>query len=959
MQWMKSLVVFGIACLCTATSVEARWRTLAQGVDSGCRESAWPQEASDLQPDPNLHFGRLDNGFRYVLMKNQEPLGRVAIHLDIQAGSLYETESQRGIAHFLEHMVFNGSTHFPPGALVDYFQSIGMNFGGDTNAHTSFDETVYHLLLPGGSREELEKGLLVLADYARGASLTEEEINRERGVILSEKRARDSVEYRTHEAGMAFAMRGSRVPERMPIGILKTLEEIGRREMKSFYDAWYRPEKMILVMVGDIDVSLAEELVRGRFQGLVAGSPPAPCPDWGRVNHSGTAYLAQQEPEMGLTEVSIETVWNEVPLHDSLARQTRELREMAANRMVSHRLQRMLEKKETPFTEGDAHMGVYMGRIGYGVISARTAPDKWRPTLVALEKALRQALEYGFTGQELRRVQQEMLAELDSAVLSAATRDSQKLAREIVSSLNDNRVFLSPQQERELLAPVIQAMGVEDVHAAMLNVWGRSARLVQVVGNADFAGRDASAEIQRIFEQARRREVTAPPPEQDLVFPYLPVTKEDSAPEEQVLPEVDAERLVLANGVIVTLKRTAFQENEIQVMADFGHGSSSAPQPGLTLLGERVINESGTGRLTRSELEQVLAGRMVKLDFKINEGSFSWRGKAATKDLEGLLQLLQARMADPAVRQDAFVQALQGFEQMYAQMAGDVNGIMALSGESFLAGGSRFFGMPSWREFSALTPAHIEEWLKPAFASAPLEVTMVGDFDRQEAGRLIRRYLGGLENRKPVERKVESLRFPEGKTLRLPVESSVDKGMVVVAWPTADFWEIDRTRRLFVLTEIFSDRLRKGIRERLGAVYSPQVASQPSRVYPGFGVLRVEMIVDPARVTELGDEVVKVAADLWQSGITDEELERARGPILTSLKDMVRTNGYWLQSVLSQSSRYPQQLQWPSTILPGFQAITREELENLAREYLAPNRAARIEIIPAGGKVNIGEGDRR
>lgn len=956
MKWIKSFLLFGLLCILSASSVDAQWRVLGQGVsDSGCQERSWPHDASDLKPDPGLIFGRLDNGFRYVLMKNKEPKGRVAIHLDVQAGSVYETDGQRGIAHFLEHMVFNGSTHFPSGELIDYFQSIGMSFGGDTNAHTSFDETVYRLLLPGASRQELEKGLLVMADYARGALLKEEEINRERGVILSEKRARDSVEYRIHEAQMAFTMQGSKVPERMPIGILETIEKTDRKEMKAFYDAWYRPEKMILVMVGDFDPVLAQELVQARFQTLVAGAPLPPCPDWGKVNQTGVAYFAQKEPEMGLTEVSIETVWNESPQNDSLARQTRDIQEMAANRMISHRFEQLLEKKDTPFTEADAHVGVYLGRIGYGVISARTAPDKWRSALVMLEQVLRQALEFGFTEQELQRVQQELLSELDSAVLTAATRNSQELAQEIVRDLNDNRVVMSPSQEKEVLSPLVKALRVEDVHSALIRVWGHSARLVQVVGNASFNDGEPRQQIRQVYEQAQASKVEGLPVAEKLVFPYLPVGKETAPVQEQSLPGAQAERIVLGNGVIVNLKQTSFQENEVQVMADFGHGVHSEPRPGMALLAEKVINESGTGKLTRSELEQALAGRLVKLELKANEGSFSWKGKAVRKDLESLFQLLQARMGDPVIRKAAFSQAMKGFKQMYGQMAGDVNGAMALSGESFLAGGSRFLGLPSWQELSAISPDQLQEWIKPVFANSALEVTLVGDFDRQELIRLANRYLGALEPRQAVEMKVEPLHFPAGETLRLSVESSVDKAMLVVAWPTADFWEIDRTRRMYVLTEIFSDRLRKDIREKLGATYSPQVVNHPSRVYPGFGVLRVEMIVDPDRVGELGDEVMKVANDLWKSGITDEELERARGPILTSLKDMVRTNGYWLQSVLSLSSRYPQQLEWPTTILPGFQAITRGELELLARKFLDPSRSARIEIVPVGERKN-GEG---
>jgi zinc protease len=188
--------------------------------------------------------------------------------------------------------------------------------------------------------------------------------------------------------------------------------------------------------------------------------------------------------------------------------------------------------------------------------------------------------------------------------------------------------------------------------------------------------------------------------------------------------------------------------------------------------------------------------------------------------------------------------------------------------------------------------------------------------------------------------------FPAGKTLRLTAPSSIDKAMLVVAWPTADFWDINRTRRLLLLSEVFSDRLRKVVRENLGATYSPQVMSNPSRVYPGYGVLRAQLIVAPDQIESVSREVVLVASDLWKSGVTDEEIARARAPMLTSLKDMVRTNGYWLNSVLAQSSRHPQQLQWPASILSGFSAVTKEELSALAVQYLDPAKAARIMIVP-------------
>jgi len=947
MKWLNALL---LSCFLLVFSFQAGAAAELHGnVDQQqwCQSAAvWPHAQSDLPPDPALIFGHLDNGFRYVLMKNQEPKGRVAIYLDVQAGSLVETDEQRGIAHFLEHMVFNGSSHFPPGALIEYFQSIGMSFGGDTNAHTGFDETVYHLLLPGSSQAELDKGLLVMADYARGALLLDTEIDRERGVILSEKRARDSVEYRTHEAGLAFTMRGSRVPSRMPIGVLETLQKADHTLMKSYYDAWYRPEKMILVLVGDIEQALVEPLIKDRFTSMRGEGATPVCPHWGEVSHAGTDFFYHHEPEMGFTEVSIETIWNETEKPDTLASQTLEIQKEAAGRILKHRLTRLLETKDIPFTESEAHSGIFLGRIGYGTISARTDPGKWQRALAVIEQELRQALEFGFTGPEIKRVQKEMLAGLDAAVLTSVTRDSQKLAAQIVRNLNGNKVVMSPQQEKAVFAPVIEKMKAEELHAALQGVWNHKARLIQVVGNTSLSGNDPRLQIEDAYKQAVAQKVDRPVVGAELVFPYLQLAAEPSPAQEQPLSEVEGERIRFANGVVVNFKETRFKENEVQVVAHFGYGKQTEPIPGLALLAERVVNESGTGKLSKSDLERVLAGSTIKLDFKVGESSFIWKGSAVGKDLELLLQLLQARLVDPAVREDAYTLAMQGFKQMYEQMNSDVNGVMQLSGESFLAGGNTAFGLPIWSEFAMLKPDQIRTWMDSALLSGGLEVSLVGDFDLNRVRELARMYLAPLPQREQGKAAVEKISFPAGQTLRLTAPSSIDKAMLVVAWPTADFWNIERTRGLYLLTEVFADRLRKVIREKLGATYSPQVINQPSRTYPEYGVLRTQLIVDPVQIEAVRKEVALVAEDLWKSGVTAEELVRARLPLLTSLKDMVRSNGYWLNSVLSLSSRHPQQLQWPATILSGFESITGDQVSALAREYLDPAKAASVMVVP-------------
>ena len=226
--------------------------------------------------------GVLSNGFQYVLMKNTTPEDRVSIHLNISAGSVHETDDEQGIAHFLEHMLFNGTEHFPPGELVRYFQSIGMDFGADVNARTSFFHTVYDLNLPKGDRTHLEDALLVIQDYVGGAWLLEDEIESERGIILAEKQERDSVSYRTFKKSFAIELPGSLLPERMPIGETSVIEATNRKLLKQFYDRWYRPDNMVLVMVGDMDLPAARQMIQERF-------------------HSFEPRLSQPNPDAGIT----------------------------------------------------------------------------------------------------------------------------------------------------------------------------------------------------------------------------------------------------------------------------------------------------------------------------------------------------------------------------------------------------------------------------------------------------------------------------------------------------------------------------------------------------------------------------------------------------------------------------------------------------------------------------------
>lgn len=914
----------------------------------------WPHENSDLAPDPAIRFGQLSNGFRYVLMENSRPEDRVSIHLYIRAGSLNETDAQQGVAHFLEHMLFNGSTHFPPGELVRYFQTIGMQFGNDANAHTGFDETVYDIILPAGDEENLKKGLLVTRDYAMGALLLEEEVKRESGVILSEMRSRDSASFRTFKASLGFELPDHLISRRLPIGKAEIIRNADRALLKQFYDDWYRADNMVLVLVGDFSVPLAERLIHEQFTDFTPRATAPAMPALGTIVHKGLKTFYHKEPEAGGTTVSLEVLRSLNQEPDSLALRRRELVDDLADRMVQHRLDNRLKAPGSPFTSAAVGSGSYLNRIRYAEISADSAAENWQQTLTILEQVLRRANLYGFTDAELARVKKDRLKMLDNAVREASTRNSTTLARSIIRHLSDHRVIQSPQQQKSSLAPMINAVTLAEVHQAFKENWPDDHRLVLITGDADLKAASPKApqiQIRDAFLAAASTVVHRPEAEEIGSFPYLPIPEDVGmiASREEV-EDLGITRIRFSNGIRLNLKRTDYKTNEALASLIFGYGKSVEPStlPGLSLLAEATVDESGLGAMDTNELEQALAGKSTYVDFRITETHFNLFAETVSGEVELLFQLIYANLMDPGFREDALALARERLRREYQSFSRSIEGMMRIEGLRFLAGGDSRFGMPSFEEIQTLRLDDIRSWIAPQLAHAPLELSVVGDIDENQVIELARRYLGALPRR---DHHLESPRndlprLPSGSVKRINVESQIPKAMVVAAWQTDDFWDIGRTRRLSVLADVFSERLRQRIREKLGASYSPYAFNRASRAYAGYGVFQAYVSVAPDQTDTVLAEVNAIAEDLARNGVTADELSHSVEPILTSIKELRQTNGYWLNSVMTGSARHPQQFEWARSFQDDYAAITAEELARLAATYLTDERGAAIILQP-------------
>ncbi|HVU34132.1 MAG TPA: insulinase family protein [Opitutaceae bacterium] len=911
------------------------------------------QSESDLKPDPTALFGTLPNGLRYVIRPNHEPKNRASLRLVVQAGSFNEKPDQQGLAHFLEHMAFNGSSHFAPGTLVEFLQRMGMSFGADTNASTSFDRTIYQLELPDTKPTTLNEGLQVFADYAGSLLLRPQDINKERGIILSEKRTRDSVDYRTIVSQLGFELKGSLLPDRWPIGKASIIENAQRPQFVDFYNTWYRPKLLSVVVVGDIDPAAVEKQIVAMFSPLAPRAPARPAPDLGHLDvagEKGVLVFHHAEAEAPNTTVSIGTIR---PYHhepDTGANRLKYLPRSLADAMIDRRLSILAKKENAPFIDGTAEADESFDFYHETAISLDCRADQWRPALAVADQELRRALEHGFEPAELREVVANFRNSLDQAVKTAATRRSEALAGEIADSLVDRNVFTTPAEDEALYGPALDQITVADCLAALREAWAAPHRLVMVTGNAVIPGDDLAA-IRDTYEQAHAVPVAPPAAIAEQKWAYTNFGPAGQVVKREHIPDLDVTLVQFANGVRLNLKKTNFEANRIRINLRVGNGKLTQPpdEPGLAAYTGQTFVAGGLGQHSEDDLRMILAGHTVGSSFSAGGDAFISQGITNRDDLLLELQLMTARITDPGYRPEAARQARKAIQELYLSLAHTIDGPFTLDVPKILSSGDPRFGLPPENVMLQRNLAEEKAWLTPELQHGYIEIAIVGDLDIDATIQAVARTFGALPPRDPRQplaalHQVHYPAHPFARDYAIPTE--IPKGTVVIYWPTTDALEIHRSRRLTLLGLVLSDRLRVKVREQLGDAYSPDAGNDPSDVYPGYGYMLADVIVDPPRAQQVADAVVGVATALSTQGVTADELARAKLPVLTQLRESARTNQYWIGAVLNRAQERPQQLDWCRTRYSDIESITTADLDALAKTYLQPDRASRVIVVP-------------
>ena len=887
----------------------------------------FPQDESDLPPDPAAHFGVLPNGVRFIVMANHEPRDRASLRFLVGAGSFNETAQEQGLAHFLEHMAFKGSTHYPPGTLIERLQRLGMRFGADTNASTGFDRTVYLLEMPDTKPVTLADGFRIFADYAGGLLLHQDQIDSERGVILSEKRDRDSVDFRMQVAEMSFALPESLIPKRWPIGLSEVIEKVPSDRFVDFYNAWYRPEKITVIAVGDFDPSAVEAMIREDFGGLRARAPARPDPDLGTVVAPlGLRTDFHPEPEAPAVQIDIETVMPYRREPDTSAVRLKHLKRDLAVAMLNRRFEILSHKEDAPFTQASIAAAEKFSFFREASVQILSRPENWQGALAVGERELRCALVFGFQPAELREIVANVRNELEQVAKGAATRRSKELANALANSIVRKKVFTSPAEDLAFYGPALGKISLDDCLEALRAAWIAPGRDIFVSGNLTLGDPDQA--LRAAYAESQAVAVQPPGKIAPESFPYTNFVVPGRVVSERQVDDLGITEIVFANGVRLNLKKTDFEAHKVQVNVRVGGGKLTEParsKPGIAQLADAAFFIGGLGKLGVDDLRHALAGKTVGFKFTVAEDAFNFGGSTDEPDLAFELQLITAYLTDPGYRPEALWTARKGIPQVYRRLEHTPEGVIQTKVNRILANGDPRFGMPARADFMVRNLDEVRDWLAPQFAAGPIEIALIGDFTPKGAIDAVARTLGALPSREPKpaytgERRVSFPLNPVAENFTVTTE--IPKGVVLEVWPTIDGREAVTARRLGLLGQIFSDRLRLKIRNEMGGAYSPQAVSNTSTVYPGYGSMVARVSVDPEMADKVAQAILKIAADLSRNGVTADELERARKPALTEIKESLRTNRYWIESVLALAQEEPQRLGWARTRYEDFAKIT-------------------------------------
>ena len=914
---------------------------------------AWPQATSDIPADPNVRFGVLPNGMRYAIQHNATPPGQASLRLRFDAGSLMETDAQQGLAHYLEHMTFNGSKNVPEGEMIKILERLGLSFGADTNASTQFTQTVYQFDMPFSDKESLDKALMLLREGADKLPLDSAAIDRERGVILSEERSRDNPQLHVYQSGLDFFMKDQLAARRLPIGQVSVINSAGRDLLLDYYRKYYRPERAVLIAVGDFDPAEMESKIKADFSDWKGEGPAGPEPKLGVPEKRGAQTKLVVEPGAPLN-IQIEWLKPHDATPDSKARRARKQIEQLALAVLNRRLGRISRSDAPPFISAQAAKGDDLDSAEVSVVYVSAQPGKWKPALDTADAEVRRIVKYGVTQSELDREISEWRVALQTAAAQAPTRKTPQVANDIVETLDDDEVVTSPAQDLALFQQSVRGLKAEAVSAALKEIFSGSGPLVFMSSPDPIDGGEVA--LDKAFQLAEAAPVKPPEVELAKGWPYGHFGTPGKAAEQRSIADLGVTLVRFANGVRLTVKPTKFRDNEVMVRVRIGHGLLDLPKDRVSAAWAArygAFSEGGLKDLSAEQLEQILANKVYGATFLPGEDAFVLQGSTRPEDLPIQMQVLAAYVSAPGYRPEAFQRVRTYAATLEQQLDATPSGVANRDLNRILHGGDLRFGFPAPSDIAASTPEAFKTALQNPISQGPIDVVIVGDISLDKAIALTASTFGALPARSadevtPAARAV-ALPRPTPEPVMLQHKGRADQAIAYAAWPTDDFFSSpQRARTLRVLAQIVENRLLEDLRETAGVTYSPQAGANASLVFPRYGYLAAQVEVPPAKIGAFYDDLTKISADLRAKDVTPDELARAKKPLIDDLEKSRASNEYWLEQ-LSGAYEEPRRFDAIRGVINSLQSVDAAQIKEAAQLYLHDDAEFKLQIVPGAG----------
>lgn len=906
-----------------------------------------------LPVDPKIKIGTLPNGIKYYIRKNAKPEKRAELRLVVNAGSVLETEDQLGLAHYVEHTAFNGTTHFAKNDLVKYLQSIGVRFGADLNAYTGFDETVYILPIPTDTARIVEQAFTILEDWARGQVFDSTEVINERGVVREEWRLGKGAGDRMLHQWLPTALKGSLYAERLPIGNEQSIMTATPARLRSFYDTWYRPDLMAVVAVGDFDAAAIEAQIKKHFSKIPKATNPKP--------RRLAEVPPNKEPLIGIghdkeaTSSDVELLFK-LPVEKTrtVGDYRRDLVQRLYLGMLNARLDEIAQKPDAPFLGAGASKGTFVGRSTEAFTLAAGVKDGGIDRgLEALLLEAKRVDEFGFLQSELDRQKQSLVRGYERAYVERDKTQSASLVGELVNNYLVGEAIPGIEYEYKIVQQLVPTVTLADVNK-LASKWITDENRVVIAQSPEKDGVKipTRAELLAVFESAGKTPVTAYTENLSSEALIAAEPANGKVVSGRAIPAVNVVEWKLSNGARVLIKPTDFKADEVLFSAYSPGGTSLVSDADYmsAALASQIMANGGVGQFSRVDLQKKLAGKAAAAGASIGETTEGLSGRASPKDIETMFQLIYLNFTAPRLDLSVWEAMKNQFGPYLANRGADPDEVFNDTVQVTMAQHHRRARPLTPAVFAEVDPQKALAFYKDRFADASdFTFLFVGNVDTTALKPLVEKYIASLPsiNRKETF-KDNGVTAPTGIIERVVRKGVEPKANTVIMFTgKCEYTPVNRFA-LRALNELVQIKLNESLREQLGGAYSPSAGGSCGRIPRQEYVFQFQFNSAPDNVEKLTKSVFALIDTLKTQGPTAADVAKVREEITRSREVELKQNGFWLANIAGrdQSGEDIAGLLGAYDVL--LKGLTAQTIQDAAKKYFDMGNYARFVLLPEG-----------